>query len=171
MSCSCRPEQLQITSGTELSHDSIVAKNLNDNCVYFLTERGGAKWCSLAKPDWGRFYTQIGDTFDDHEVFLIEAGSETRMEELMLELRNRFEIIVSNEHCLWPIVPWKATYWKELPRGFRLTVHARGMASPIAEHQGVSTSPWCEYGFKSSACLNLVRPGDTDVNRIEPLRG
>lgn len=101
--------------------DTMTSRDANSPC-YGLTPKGGARWEQLAQVRWDRYV-------DDH--YLEERGG-----------TNGWELISTNESLLREFVavffpamhvdfipgseqwdslePWEATYWKTLPKGYRV---------------------------------------------------
>ncbi len=78
-----------------------------------LTEAGGARWEALSDPDWSCFVD--ASFIVDPQVCEI-ATMEKELAEEILE-RCHYDAGTLEEEVL---EPWAPTYWKELPRGYRL---------------------------------------------------
>jgi hypothetical protein len=84
---------------------------------YVLTTQGGRRWEEVSKPDWSR-YTFIGGS----EMMFINAG-DRRIAEEYLELYPHLtgDIIIVADSVEWEVMqPWRATYWKTIPVGYRI---------------------------------------------------
>jgi hypothetical protein len=87
--------------------------------AYQLTDQGGARWESVARPDWARFVSVSESTDGDGREETIEVTAQRR--DLvaryvdLIYLRPQTRIAGSEE---WQLIePWQATYWKRLPFG------------------------------------------------------
>jgi hypothetical protein len=104
-------------------------------CYYYLTPQGGAYWETLAHPNWNRYYTcSIVDIekftgYLDDEIYELEMiCSDQQLIEQFLKINcylNLPDVYVGTE-VVWDVIePWQATYWKTLPRGYRVSYQAR----------------------------------------------
>ncbi len=92
--------------------------------VYELTPSGGALWEAQAQPDWSR-YVNAGE-----EPSANEAPESWVIEALSLDIAEaefRFHEELGDGNRPVPesklgeeLAPWNVTYWKTLPRGYRL---------------------------------------------------
>jgi hypothetical protein len=85
-----------------------------------LTARGGRTWEHYARPDWSGYvdsYTRV-----DPQEGIIHASSreaaEAEFQRCMDDGSTEQPIAESKQGEV--LVPWRATYWKELPSGYRL---------------------------------------------------
>ena len=84
---------------------------------YGMTSRGGARWEAVAKPDWSRFLDESAG-LDPDEVEV--CGLDRDRVAAHIRRHTLFAVTPGNE--LWKtLIPWQATYWKTLPRGYRVT--------------------------------------------------
>ena len=101
-----------------------------DRTGYCLTKQGGCRWEAAAKPDWGLYVSCWVSTEDlprnrdveDADATLfglarVTASSRVVAQRYMafLEQRN-LKIDRSSINTSW-LCPWRATYWKTLPKG------------------------------------------------------
>ncbi|WP_223636884.1 hypothetical protein [Corallococcus sp. EGB] len=92
---------------------------------YHLTDKGGAMWESLARPDWGRY----SKGRREEEESFIEAGSRECAEaEFAWWSTDPSKTLLPGSEAWTGLQPWDATYWKTLSVGFR--VHYRWTAGP-----------------------------------------
>ena len=97
---------------------------------YGLTESGGARWESYAKPDWDRYVAQ--EEWIDDIPPTAPALPATRLQQVQRIAGNEAlgEALLQNDIAKYRIVdpttiqrdtlePWNATYWKRLVRGYR----------------------------------------------------
>ena len=85
---------------------------------YGMTSRGGARWEAVAKPDWSRFLDESAG-LDPDEVEV--AGLDRDRVASHIRRYTRFAVVPGSER--WEtLIPWQATYWKTIPRGYRVTV-------------------------------------------------
>jgi hypothetical protein len=84
---------------------------------YGMTSRGGARWEAVTKPDWSRFLDESAGT-DPDEVEV--AGTDRDRVASHLRRHTLFAVEPGTER--WEeLIPWRATYWKTMPRGYRVT--------------------------------------------------
>jgi hypothetical protein len=85
--------------------------------AYGMTARGGARWEAVTKPDWSRFLDESAGTDpDDVEV----AGLDRDRVASHLRRHTLWAVVPGSER--WEtLIPWPATYWKTIPRGYRVT--------------------------------------------------
>ena len=85
---------------------------------YGMTSRGGARWEAVAKPDWSRFLDESAG-LDPDEVEM--AGLDRDRVASHLQRHTLWAVVPGSER--WTeLIPWQATYWKTLPRGYRVRV-------------------------------------------------
>ena len=84
---------------------------------YGMTSRGGARWEAVTKPDWSRFLDEsAGIDPDEVEV----AGLDRDRVASHLRQHTLWAVVAGSER--WEtLIPWEATYWKTMPRGYRVT--------------------------------------------------
>ncbi len=87
---------------------------------YYLTPQGGARWEALSHPDWNKFLIVnfLG-------TFPYEDGILGTIRENIEKLLALDKFVLSHQHIpgteVWEVLePWQATYWKTLPRGYRV---------------------------------------------------
>jgi hypothetical protein len=89
---------------------------------YGLTEKGGARWEELAKPDWTLYVQQCGYGARDSGPTRYEFTAEDRA---LLERYVEVFFVWSGLACVpgterWdPVTPWMPTAWKERPSAWR----------------------------------------------------
>ena len=96
--------------------------------VYYVTPEGGERWIEEAAANWDLFFVEVWDDTSDPEIdeLTVTAGSLTKLRELRNEGPELWGMtVVSELESETPIVPWDATYWKQLPRGYRWKFHYR----------------------------------------------
>ena len=93
------------------------AKNVLE-CLVQLTEKGGVAWEIGWKPDWEK-YLLVEVNYDsvEAECMTIEALNVDSLKAIREEL-----VYLSLSSTLAQMQPWRATYWKCFPSGFRLVV-------------------------------------------------
>jgi hypothetical protein len=82
-----------------------------------LTDAGGAAWEETTLPDWSRY--SMGMMSLDPNEGVVEGGSREIAEKELLSC-SPGERIVEGSRRDEPIAPWQATYWKQLPTGYRI---------------------------------------------------
>ena len=98
-------------------------EKLSKDCHYYgLTKKGGQYWEAFASPNWD-YYIEEG--FEPLEEVNYELGE--LICSVKSNLDNFFKSLcyynydVEKESIQWDILePWEATYWKELPMGYRV---------------------------------------------------
>jgi hypothetical protein len=92
---------------------------------YYLTPQGGAKWETISKANWNKYYTGHFGKYD------IETGLHDGAEGISPSrelIQNRLKVdeylnkqIHIPETVIWSEVePWQATYWKILPFAYKI---------------------------------------------------
>lgn len=105
-------------------------------CYYYLTPQGGAYWENLAHPNWNRYYKfSIVDIekftgYLDDEIYECEMiCSDRQLIEQLLNINCYLsvpDVYIPGTEVVWDVLePWQATYWKTLPRGYRVRYQAR----------------------------------------------
>jgi hypothetical protein len=90
----------------------------DDTLCYRMSAEGGAIWEAFAVPDWDR-YLAVGivSPGEWNEFF---GATRWRLEKY-LSLLHYDGIDVMPETVVWDeVAPWQATYWKQLPHGYRV---------------------------------------------------
>ncbi len=98
----------------------------DDVCVYFgLTEQGGEKWEIVSHPDWNLYLNRYRDR-DERDVDWVEMEASNRpLLQEFLE-RDLQEGSVLADTIEWEeFVPWEVSYWKSLPRSYRVRYQVR----------------------------------------------
>ena len=155
--------------GIKLTRDAMLAgwDDVLAEHAYYLTQEGAAQWSSIAMPNWLKFYSQYGVGNDECEEWAIETATRERAEELFLAMHQQYDVVFSNEEALEPLEPWNATYWKVLPKGFRLIMHTKGRVFSSPDEYVPTKWPsrkWCERGIWADECHHLVKPGSHTPN-------
>lgn len=99
---------------------------------YGLTAKGGAAWETITRPEWHKFYEDYHELRDTN--VLLETGhSEWRGNFEVFTLIFGMQLLVAfHTSDLSKLIhpgsiqyetlnPWQATYWKTLPKGYRIT--------------------------------------------------
>lgn len=122
----------------------------NYDFLYKLTPKGGAKWESFTHPNWDIFLSKI----------LFYDGSGLEKLEFMsrykhtLESKLAFDALTRNlQHLpgseVWEVLePWKPTYWKTLPRGYRVTAQSGSNVYPLWKEIG--SIEWIDLNYMES---------------------
>lgn len=90
--------------------------------IYGLTKLGGQVWELFAKPDWNRFMDEWDiDCAEEGKQKCVIVGSNERLIKNYFSSLNSDSIAVNKETVQWSVLePFKATYWKTLPKGFKI---------------------------------------------------
>lgn len=105
------------------------------NAFYYLTPQGGAKWETISKADWNKYYTGHFGKYDI-ETGLYEAETISPSREL---IENHLKVsgyldnhIHLPETVMWSEVePWQATYWKIVPFAYKINYKYRNIKRSI----------------------------------------
>jgi len=96
------------------------------NAYYYLTREGGALWESLTDPDWNKYFADYSNRVGDMDEFLNQSQKISQNKELIEHLLSLTEylydhtIIYGTE--IWEDIEfWKPTYWKTLPKAYKVT--------------------------------------------------
>ena len=85
-----------------------------------VTPAGGKRWEDLAKPDWSRYFEDVGW---DGENVTITAGSQERIAELVSNAEILWQCTMNlNKDSIQPLKPWEPFAWKTLPVGYTAIV-------------------------------------------------
>ncbi len=96
------------------------------SALYYLTPEGGEHWEAIARPDWNKLLIDDLNTIcfpqSDKEPGIFATKREN-IEQLLAYgeylLEDDRQPIPGTE--VWEVLePWQVTYWKTLPRGYRL---------------------------------------------------
>ena len=114
--------------------------NVKEHC-YGLTQKGGQYWEAFASPNWN-YYIDVG--FQPIENYHYEFGELIclRKDHLKKYFKSLcfHEYDVDEKSIQWDILkPWKATYWKELPKGHRIRFRCKDKERNIDPHVPVPT--------------------------------
>ena len=91
----------------------------NDAVKCRLTSQGGSLWEQAALPHWGKFYRL---EWDHHSRGTLDVCRLEVIERILaLEAFQEMAIFQHSPEPQIELVPWQATYWKAMPRGFRVT--------------------------------------------------
>ncbi len=94
------------------------------NLGYYLTLKGGEQWESVSKPKWNQYFHW------GYNVLMCadRAIGERLLAEHDLLFADELDSYIILETSMWEeVVPWQATYWKNLPIGYR--VHFQSQSS------------------------------------------
>ncbi|WP_333151902.1 hypothetical protein [Microcoleus sp. B9-D4] len=100
------------------------------NTFYYLTPQGGARWESLTHPNWNHYEQWCMGSRPDKITGLIKSEITCCSRQIIEKLINFSEHLHSqtiiSETCVWEeIYSWKATYWKTLPKAYKVTYQYR----------------------------------------------
>jgi len=112
------PSQSEIEAALYLAHAEWTAQPAQ--IFYGVTTAGGAKWEALSHPQWDRFYDE-GYGINPYEGEMTASTRGLIEERLALVPYDSFIKTIVPESMRWSVLqPWDATYWKQLPIGYRL---------------------------------------------------
>lgn len=96
---------------------------ITERTYYGLTAKGGKYWESFSAPDWNLFLENNSTTLENSENLLGEiiCADKKRVEDVFREKQNYLNFKVIPKSIVWDeLKSWKATYWKQLPVGYRV---------------------------------------------------
>jgi hypothetical protein len=125
-------------------------KNETD-LYYAVTDRGGASWEKMSDPKWDRYtYKRAPDPT------IIEGGSTQVVEELLSLEQCMSGNIITETIERTTLQPWKATYWKTLPEGYRVQYYTLQEARHPLDAEGIKcyqrwkeVTKWYTHPFRS----------------------
>lgn len=83
---------------------------------YYLTQAGGGEWEALLRPNWAMF----SEGWDLDGETVVEAGTLELAREIFFDPNGDSVPVAGARAREERLAPWTATYWKELPEGFRV---------------------------------------------------
>lgn len=89
----------------------------NFSAVYYLSFQGGARWESLCYPNWNRYYKWSFSLARESEI---TCADREFLEELLRSSYWSGKIPIAETEVWQEIEPWQATYWKTLPKAYRV---------------------------------------------------
>lgn len=137
---------------------------------YGLTEKGGAKWESWARPKWKRYV-------DCHHR--LSSGTSPERVEMLAEDRGWLESFrdlyfqefgvqtISETEFLDQITPWPATYWKTLPSAWRFRCVRSKDEAPNRSHD---TSPRDAYQAMTDWYRHAWNDSDERPNPLDRIQ-
>jgi hypothetical protein len=117
--------------------------------VYGLSALGGAQWETLSSPRWDRFISaSYGVDPYDAQIIAQDRQLVQRYFELQQYISSTLGAIIP-ESLQWDTLqPWEATYWKTLPKAYRL----RFYYYPYEEETEVRKTPTWAWEQFSQMC-------------------
>ena len=96
------------------------------NTFYYLTPQGGALWETLCHADWNKYLGGYSYGVGDMDELLNEAQKISQNKELIKHLLSLTEYlyghtIIDGTEVWEDIEFWKPTYWKTLPKAYKVT--------------------------------------------------
>jgi hypothetical protein len=91
---------------------------------YKLTQKGGKYWESFAFPNWEFYMTNMLSYFRDESdvgFFELISANKKYLEFYYRSLSYHEYNVIESSIQESTIKPWQATYWKELPIGYKMT--------------------------------------------------
>jgi hypothetical protein len=100
------------------------------SAYYYLTPEGGALWESLTHPDWNKYFGGYLNRVGDMDEFLNESAIISQNKQLIEHLLSLTEhlcdhTIIDGTEVWEEIEFWQATYWKNLPKAYKITYQYR----------------------------------------------
>jgi hypothetical protein len=132
---------------------------------YELTSQGGAYWETIARADWNRYFQ-----WDDYNNFVEGRSFECELigidRQLMQELVNihccylpGHAIPITGTEAWETLESWEPTYWKILPRAYRVSYQAREKVPSI----NLNTLPsWYEAHERAQKWYSEIKEWYTD---------
>ncbi len=100
---------------------------------YRLTAKGGKYWEAFASPNWNLYINDSYKLLEDNDIWLGELVCMTNehLEKYFRSLRYHHYDVDDNS-IQWDVIKtWKATYWKELPKGHRIRFRCKNKEKNI----------------------------------------
>lgn len=93
-----------------------------DQHYYCLTKKGGQYWEAFASPDWNYYIDSGFQPIENDEYWLGEliCSKKDHLENYFNSLCYYQYDVDKNSIQRDTLEPWEATYWKELPMGYRI---------------------------------------------------
>ena len=100
------------------------------NTFYYLTPEGGACWETLCHADWNKYLGGYLNRVGDMDEFLNESQKISQNKQLIEHLLSMTEYlydhtIIDGTEVWEELEFWKATYWKTLPKAYKVTYQYR----------------------------------------------
>jgi hypothetical protein len=108
-----------------------------------LTKKGGAIWEQAARPQWSKFYLLFDEGPDDanRRRLRIQALSGELLEMIRDNLQTFGYEQISGSRQPQPVCQWQATYWKQFPQAWELTLSGIELVRQAAPNE---SSTWLE---------------------------
>lgn len=110
------------------SFDLKLADNSGKRVLVGLTRKGGKVWESFGKPHWCKYYSINWDD-DPSESGTIEFADAALLPNILNVVMWNGCLLLEPAARVRRLAPWKATYWKQLPVGHRLSFASKKVAS------------------------------------------
>lgn len=112
------PSRSEIEAALYMSHTERIDQA--EQVFYGVTALGGALWETLSHPQWDDFFLE-GYGIDPYEGEMSASTRSLIEERLALIPYDSFIKAIVPESVRWSVLqPWEATYWKQLPIGYRI---------------------------------------------------
>ena len=103
------------------------------NAFYYLTPQGGACWEALSHPDWNKYFggylargIDIEKNLQQSEII---CQDRQLIEHLLTITEHIFDLTIIADTEVWENIEyWKATYWKTLPKAYRVRYQYQNFA-------------------------------------------
>jgi len=115
----------------------ILADSSGERIFVGLTRKGGKAWESFGRPHWCKYYSIDWDD-DPCETGTIEFADTALLPNILNVVMWIGCILLEPASSVRRLSPWKATYWKQLPIGHRLSFVSKKMPS----HEALLASLW-----------------------------
>jgi hypothetical protein len=113
-----KPSQIEIKAALSLTQDAWSGQA--ERVFYGVTDHGGALWETLSHPQWEHFYDE-GYGIHPYEGEITASTRGLIEERLALVPYDSFIKSIVPQSVQWSVLqPWQATYWKQLPVGYRI---------------------------------------------------
>ncbi|CBN57159.1 hypothetical protein OSCI_3340002 [Kamptonema sp. PCC 6506] len=105
------------------------------NAYYYLTPQGGALWETVCHADWNKYLKGYSNPVDDMDEFLesaIISQNKELIEECLSITEHLFNCTIIDGTEVWEDIEfWKPTYWKTLPKAYKVTYKYQNFESCI----------------------------------------
>ena len=120
------------------------------NAFYYLTPQGGAKWEALSHPDWNLYHRWCFNIENKSEII----GADRQLIEKLLSVSYLHSEIPIPETETWDeIEPWHATYWKTLPKAYRVSYQSKNFEYSIDSN---TSQEWIEANKQAHSWYSKI---------------
>ena len=133
--------------------DNFLNEDRNNKCYFYrLTAKGGASWEMFACPNWDFYIYNEFAPLSENDILVgsLVCSNESYLEQCFCSM-SKHDFEVDENSIKWDFIePWQATYWKQLPRGFRVSFRCQekleiGKDPLSKQYVGLSNKMWYRW--------------------------